>query len=367
MSTTASPQAPDIAGSEIRPARGIDAPVWLRDLWYMALPSRDLKPGKMQAKTLLGEPILLARDADGRVFALRDLCPHRGIPLSCGRFDGREVECCYHGWRFDGTGTCTAIPALTADQPVKIDRIKVRHYPIAEKHGLIWIFIGDEAEAARTPVPDVPGFPVDARPRHVEKMIFPCPLDDAVVGLMDPAHGPYVHRAWWWRTKASMHEKAKKFAPSPLGFTMVRHAPSSNSFAYKLLGGKPETEIAFRLPGVRTEEITVGKHRFAGITTLTPLTPTSCEITQTMYWTMPWVTALKPVLRHFARTFLKQDGDVVTMQQAGLAHNPSLMLLEDADTQAKWYYLLKKEFARAKAEGREFKNPVKERVLRWRS
>lgn len=367
MTETAVVSAPETA--ELRPARGIDAPMWLRDLWYLALPARELKPGRMLARSLLGEPVLLARETGGTAFALRDICPHRGIPLSCGRFDGQDVECCYHGWRFDKTGTCTDIPALTAEQgeTIKIDRIKVRRYPLVEKHGLLWVFIGDPALADSVPVPDVPGFAEGSRPSHIEKMVFPCPLDDAVVGLMDPAHGPYVHRSWWWRTKASMHEKAKQFAPSFLGFTMVRHAPSKNSFAYRLLGGKPETEIAFRLPGVRTEEITVGRHRFAGLTAITPLTANSCEITQVMYWTMPWITALKPVLRHFARTFLKQDGDIVTMQQAGLAHDPSLMLLEDADTQAKWYYLLKKEFAKAKAEGREFRNPVKARVLRWRS
>ncbi|RJF86938.1 aromatic ring-hydroxylating dioxygenase subunit alpha [Oleomonas cavernae] len=360
--------APNNAPGELRPARGIDAPEWLRDLWYLALPSRQLKPGKMLAKSILGEPVLLARGDDGQAFALRDICPHRGIPLSCGRFDGRQVECCYHGWRFDGTGTCTAIPSLVADQAIKVDRIKVRRYPIAEQHGLVWIFIGEAAQAATTPVPSVPGFAADSRPSHIERMHFPCPLDDAVVGLMDPAHGPFVHRSWWWRTKASMHEKAKRFAPSDLGFTMVRHAPSKNSFAYKLLGGAPATEIAFRLPAVRTEEITAGRHRFAGLTAITPLgKDKGCEVTQVMYWTMPWITLLRPVLRHFARTFLAQDKAIVEMQQAGLAHGPSLMLLDDGDTQAKWYYLLKKEFARARAEGRAFQNPVKEKTLRWKS
>ena len=140
--------APGNAPGEWRPARGIDAPEWLRDLWYLALPSKQLKPGKMLAKSILGEPVLLARGDDGQAFALRDICPHRGIPLSCGRFDGREVECCYHGWRFDGTGTCTAIPSLVADQAIKVDRIKVRRYPIAEQQGLVWIFIGEAAQAA---------------------------------------------------------------------------------------------------------------------------------------------------------------------------------------------------------------------------
>ena len=88
----------------------------LREMWYFAVIGTRLQLGKMLAKTLLGEPLLLGRAADGGVFALKDICPHRGIPLSYGAFDGREVECCYHGWRFDTSGRCTAIPSLAAGQ-----------------------------------------------------------------------------------------------------------------------------------------------------------------------------------------------------------------------------------------------------------
>ncbi len=71
--------------------------MFLKNLWYFAQRGDLLKRRSMVAKTLLGEPVLIARDADGHPFALRDICPHRGIPLSAGAFDGREVECCYHG------------------------------------------------------------------------------------------------------------------------------------------------------------------------------------------------------------------------------------------------------------------------------
>ena len=63
----------------------------------------------------------------------------------------------------------------------------------------------------------------------------------------------------------------------------------------------------------------------------------------------------------------RQDRDVVVMQQEGLRNDPPLMLINDADMQAKWYYQLKAEYAKAQAEGRPFTNPVTERVLRWRS
>ena len=58
---------------------------------------------------LLEQPLVVGRDRQGRAFALRDACPHRGMPLSCGRFEGEQIECSYHGWRFDAhSGQCTA-------------------------------------------------------------------------------------------------------------------------------------------------------------------------------------------------------------------------------------------------------------------
>src|SRR5262252_895480 len=54
----------------------------LREAWYYAVPSTKLRRGKMLAKIMLGEPVLLGRDRDGAAFALRDLCPHRAMPLS---------------------------------------------------------------------------------------------------------------------------------------------------------------------------------------------------------------------------------------------------------------------------------------------
>ncbi len=336
----------------------------LREMWYMALPGAALKRGRMRAKTLLGEPLLFSRDDGGTAFALRDICPHRAMPLSEGSFDGREIECCYHGWRFAPSGQCTAIPSLAAAQDFAVDRIKVRSYPVREAHGLVWAYMGEDAAAA--PPPAVPE--IDERgPDLVESMVFPCALDEAVVGLMDPAHGPFVHRAWWWRSRRSIHEKAKAFAAAPFGFTMLRHPPSRNSNAYRLLGGAPETEITFRLPSTRIEHIRVGRHAVISLTAVTPIDAERSEVHHAIWWTLPHLSLMKPLLRPFVRAFLRQDRDVMARQQQGLRHRPPLLLINDADTQAKWYHRLKQEYARARAERRAFENPVKDRVLTWRS
>ena len=148
---------------------------------------------------------------------------------------------------------------------------------------------------------------------------------------------------------------------------MSRHAPSSNSRAYRLLGGAPETEITFRLPSVRIEQIRAGHYAVTNLTALTPIDDRTTEVNHCIYWNAPWLSALKPLLLPYVRAFLRQDRDIMQRQQRGLRFDPVLSLIDDADTQARWYYRLKQEYRRATAERREFENPVSPRTLRWRS
>jgi phenylpropionate dioxygenase-like ring-hydroxylating dioxygenase large terminal subunit len=346
---------------------------FLYGLWYFAAVGAELKPGRLKRYEILGEPVLLGRTHGGEAYALRDICPHRAAPLSAGRLakDGDEavVECPYHGWTFrTRDGACTRVPSMVDGQDFDPGRIRVRSYPVAESQGLVWIFM---AEGPRAPGPDGPpprfeGV-VGRAPRLVERMDFESHLDHAVVGLMDPAHGPYVHQQWWWRTSASQHEKAKRFEPRDLGFAMVRHAPSSNSFAYKVLGGKPETEISFRLPAVRWEHVIVGKRQVLALTCLTPITESRTRITQVIWSDHPAFGLLGPFIRAAARRFLAQDGGMVNLQNMGLKYDPALIWVDDADRQAKWYQQLKKAWAVSRASGQPFVNPVEPATLRWRS
>src|SRR6476469_4817465 len=111
------------------------------DMWYLALAGHRLRRGRTVGMELLGRPVVIGRDKAGGVFALNDRCPHRGIPLSHGKFDGTEVECCYHGWRFDCTGTCTHIPSLLPTQKFDLSRVRVCRYPCREVQGNVWVFM----------------------------------------------------------------------------------------------------------------------------------------------------------------------------------------------------------------------------------
>jgi len=343
------------------------------DAWYFVALSRDVKSASLKRYELLGEPVLIGRTRAGEVYGMRDICPHRAAPLSAGRLvsgpEGETVECPYHGWRFRIDGVCAAIPSLVEDQAYEANRIRVRSYPTVESQGMVFVWVRSDPRSDAEPDQPPPVFPgvVGGDAKLVEWMDFDSHIDHAVVGLMDPAHGPYVHQQWWWRSAHSMHEKAKAFEPRDFGFAMVRHAPSSNSRAYRILGGAPATEITFRLPGYRWEHIQVGEKQVLALTFLTPVTETKTRITQ-IFWSDHWVFSLaKPFLRMGVVAFLKQDGGMVNLQNEGLRYDPALIWIDDADKQAKWYQQLKREWSKSRAEGRGFVNPVKAAVLRWKS
>ena len=162
---------------------------------------------------------------------------------------------------------------------------------------------------------------------------------------MDPAHGPFVHQAWWWRSKASIHEKTKHFEPIPRGFRMSSHAPSANSAPYKLLGvyNQPiTTTIDFVLPNRRFETIRAGDKWFSSLTTVTPITPSTCRIdvfaAWNVFYNVPFVT---PIAKFFGARFVRQDQQTMIEQAQGLRFRPALMLIDDADKPAKWYFALK--------------------------
>jgi phenylpropionate dioxygenase-like ring-hydroxylating dioxygenase large terminal subunit len=393
---------------------------FLWDFWYPALRSTEVTGNRLATAMLLEVPLVLGRASDGRAFAMRDSCPHRGIPLSCGRFDGKTLECSYHGWKFEAcSGQCVEIPSLTSQDKLKVERIFAGHYPCEERDGYFWVYMNsgaritaaatrggeagrgeekDNAEAHRlaesvrsgaavggeeggaNPSPTgLANFGIPAAPKlttfsgkyritHLACEL-PSHVDQGIIGLMDPAHGPFVHQSWYWRSRHSIHEKEKKFEPIPYGFRMSPHTPSSNSAPYRMLQkytGEPvTTTIDFVLPNIRTEEIRSGKLWFSSRATVTPVRRDLCRIDFVAAWNL-----LLPVsiFRIFAKKFLRQDQETMILQAEGLKHHPRLMLIDDADRPAKWYFGLKANLLESRRSGAAMVHPMTGPVtLHWRS
>ena len=351
---------------------------FLRDIWYVALPARDLKPGKLLSRKYLGEPIVLGRDAAGRAFALKDICPHRAAPFSAGRLvredsGATSVECPYHGWRFGTSdGVCAAIPSLVDGQPFELERIRVRRYPVAEQDDIIWIWMGSADAEPDAPPPRLANRVLKAgqtesKVKFVESAVLACHQDHAVIGLIDPAHTPFVHQSPLWRTPKGLKPKEKHFEPTELGFTMVSHKPVNSPLYDVVIGGDIRVEIQFLIPGLRAEAIRNQRYQYLGLAAVTPIDETSSQIHQIMYWNVPALDVLKLIARPFTHTFLQQDARMMRLQGQGLKYDPPLMQIPDADTLMVWYRHLKREWVKSREEGRDFVNPVKPATLRWRT
>jgi phenylpropionate dioxygenase-like ring-hydroxylating dioxygenase large terminal subunit len=164
-----------------------------RNYWYPVTWSRCIG-ARPYATQLLGDRVMLRRER-GRVYAFYDQCPHRGIPLSVGRqeFPG-TWSCRYHGWTFDlETGVLKAALTDGPDSPI-CGKVRVRTYPVEERAGLVWIWMGHEA----------PSVPVEAD--IPEEFLAPDAQIVARIAVRkgnwrlaaengyDDAHAKYLHR-----------------------------------------------------------------------------------------------------------------------------------------------------------------------------
>jgi phenylpropionate dioxygenase-like ring-hydroxylating dioxygenase large terminal subunit len=361
---------PAPAANELSPAADLG---FLWDFWYPAVRSNQIAGKRLATAMLLEVPLVLGRTNQGVAFAMRDSCPHRGIPLSYGHFDGQNVECSYHGWKFDAcSGRCLEIPSLTSQDKLKVDRIFAGHYPCEEHDGYIWVYMSAPGIRAQETVPAAPKLATFSSKYKITHLScdLPSHVDQGIIGLMDPAHGPFVHQSWFWRSKHSIHEKQKQFEPIPNGFRMSPHSPSSNSLPYQLLKkktGQPvTTTIDFVLPNRRLEEIRSGNLWFASQTTVTPVRRDLCRIDFVAAWNLFFLPV--SIFRIFGNTFLRQDQETMIQQAEGLKHDPHLMLIDDADRPAKWYFALKANLLESRRTGVPVRHPMNGPVtLHWRS
>lgn len=120
-----------------------------RNQWYVAAHSEEVTRTLM-SRWILDEPVCLYRKLDRTAVALVDRCIHRQMPLSRGRLKDDFLECGYHGILYDSAGKAQRIPSQSHVPPA----CRVHRFPLFEKWGLLWIWMGDPERADPAMVPD---------------------------------------------------------------------------------------------------------------------------------------------------------------------------------------------------------------------
>ena len=257
----------------------------LRKFWYPVLREGDLDDGPVPF-TLLGEKIVLWRDAGGEAVCIKDRCCHRTAQLSRGFIEDGNIVCGYHGWTYDGAGRCVRIPQQPPDADI-IEDIKVPAYHCEIRYGHVWVAL----EEPLTGIPDIPedneGF------RRIDQF-----YEEWTIGAFrlmensfDPAHVNFTHRGTFGNQGDDVYYKPE-ITDLDFGFKMYVEMPVVNrGTAFKYLGDENAGDENFRrmdsnwfMPFVRRLGISYPtglKHTI--ITAATPITDDRSMIIQFCY------------------------------------------------------------------------------------
>ncbi|MGH7035381.1 MAG: Rieske 2Fe-2S domain-containing protein [Stellaceae bacterium] len=192
--------------------------MFLRNCWYIAAESREVSRAPL-GRILLNEPVMLYRREDGAPVALEDRCCHRRAPLHKGKILGDTVQCGYHGFTFDASGACVAIPGQDRIPP----SIGVRSYPVVERHRYVWIWMGEKDKADPALIPDFhynddPQWAAVGACLHVQANYLLL-----VENLIDLSHVAFVHSSTIGSTEDTKAQL--KFERGEKLVRVVREAP----------------------------------------------------------------------------------------------------------------------------------------------
>jgi phenylpropionate dioxygenase-like ring-hydroxylating dioxygenase large terminal subunit len=302
-----------------RPSSGRTSAVELPDEWYVACLASELGRRRPLARTVLGTPLCLFRDGQGRVAAMVDRCPHRNVPLSLGRLRDGLLECRYHGWRFDRSGACRAIPGLCRDDDSGRRGRAAEPLPCVEQDGFVWVFPGSGA-----PPPGGPPFrfPCVEEPAYdtVRRSLKSAGTVHAVAeNALDVPHTAFLHGGLFRgagrepveievvvRSGADRIEAEYIGEPRPPGLAGRLLAPG---------GGVVRHWDRFILPSIAQVEYRLEDNHLLVTSALTPVTPTETRLHSAVTFSLRLPHALiKAALPPVAALIFSQDARILRRQ-----------------------------------------------------
>src|SRR5258706_2905368 len=165
--------------------------MFLKNAWYVAAWDHEVTADKPFGRILINEPVVLYRTKAGAVVALEGRCCHRHSPLHKGKLVDDCIQCYYHGFTYDETGRCVRVPS----QPKVPEGARVRRYPVAERYGWVWVWMGDPARADASLITDFhwlddPGWRAKGAVFHVKSG-----YELIIENLLDLTHLSFVHQS----------------------------------------------------------------------------------------------------------------------------------------------------------------------------
>jgi phenylpropionate dioxygenase-like ring-hydroxylating dioxygenase large terminal subunit len=288
---------------------------WIRDDWYVACLGHEMRERPI-GRTLLGTPLALFRDGDGRAAAVLDRCPHRSAPLSIGAVRGGRLECAYHGWKFDAAGICREVPGLCGPHEGRARRVP--SFAVVEQEGFVWVFAVPDTEPRSAPFRLSDS--VDKTYTSVRKVVdVHGSLFATLENTLDAVHTAYVHRGIFRGGREPVEVKVV-VTRAPDGFR-ARYIgePSPPGIAVRILapgGGVLEHEDRFILPSIAQVDYRLGDTNHFVVTSIcTPIDEEHTRIYATISLKLRIPARLVlPILSPFAWKIFHQDARILDLQ-----------------------------------------------------
>ncbi|HEV8296937.1 MAG TPA: Rieske 2Fe-2S domain-containing protein [Acidimicrobiales bacterium] len=287
--------------------------------WYAACFASALRRRPI-GRVVHGVPLVLFRDAAGRPAALLDRCPHRNAPLSIGRCEGGELQCAYHGWRFDREGACVAVPGLSPDGTPPARQYAGRPvdaFRAFECDGIVWVVPSAEApvihEPPMLPHVDTPGYATVRRTAQMQGSVHA-----AIENALDVPHTSFLHRGLLrGRRKRVAVEATIRHTPGRVE-AIFEGEPRPPGLAARLLspgGGVVEHVDRFVLPSLSQVEYRLGDNHLVITTAFTPVRPAVTMLHATVTFRVGAPTWLvRAVVSPIAGQILRQDARIIRAQ-----------------------------------------------------
>ena len=160
---------------------------WIPALLANELPEPECPPVRVK---LLSERLLAWRDSDGKLSLIDEFCAHRGVSLWFGRNEDGGLRCPYHGWKYDRTGQCVEVPSEPEESGF-CNRIKLKSYPLIERGGVLWAYMGDPEKKPPLPEWEFAMMPSDRS--FMSKRSQECNWLQAMEGGIDSSHVSFLH------------------------------------------------------------------------------------------------------------------------------------------------------------------------------
>lgn len=219
----------------------------LKNFWYVLADSASVTGTPLKVRALGQDFALFRRASDRAVVALSDVCVHRMASLSEGKVDGDCIRCPYHGWAYGADGACAHIPANPPGSAIP-RRARVDSYPVQERYGWIWCFIGDLPEHERPAIPHFDGIDEPGWRTVRGEFAWRSGYTRVVENAVDVAHTPFLHRESFGNAdNPVMPPYEVEATPHALSAKVVLASPKPRGIARLVMGGASTNTLLLRV------------------------------------------------------------------------------------------------------------------------